>query len=83
MASLLVRNLKEEALDSLRVMASSQGTRGVETYVRQILESHALPSHQDFLDEIDEIHALVIKEYGGPLKTRSEDIIREDRESLG
>ena len=40
-------------------------------------------NHQEFLDEIDEMHALVTEEYGGPLQTRSENIIREDRESRG
>ena len=42
-----------------------------------------VPNYRDFLDETDEMHVLVTEEHDGPLQTRSEDIILEDRESRG
>ena len=80
MASILVRGLKKEAVEALKFMAASKGKRGIETYVREVLETHALPSNQEFLDDIDACHNLIWKKYNGPLLTKSEDLIREDRD---
>ena len=83
MTSLQVRGLEDSVVEALRIMAAAKGKRGLETYVREVLEDHVLKPRHDFLQEIEEMHARVMNEHGGTLPTRSEDIIREDRETRG
>ncbi len=76
MGQVLVRNLEDEVIDTLKLQASASGI-SLEEQLRKILRAAAHPSKADLLEELKEIRAMTPP---GP-RPLAEDIIREIRDS--
>ena len=76
MAQVIVRNLDDEVVSSLKLKAELHG-HSLEQELRDILKSAAELSSEEKLAIADRIAALTPR----PLQTDSADLIREDRDS--
>jgi antitoxin FitA len=76
MAQVIVRNLDEQVVSSLKIKAELHG-RSLEQELREILKSAAELSPEEKLALIDRIQAMQKR----PLEDDSADLIREDRDS--
>ncbi len=76
MGQVLVRNLEDEVIETLRRKAAAGGI-SLEEQVRRILRGAARPSKDDLLEELKEIRAMTPP---GP-RPLAEDIIREIRDN--
>jgi antitoxin FitA len=76
MAQVIVRNLEEHVVSSLKIKAELHG-RSLEQELREILKSAAELTVEEKLALADRIRAMQAR----PLETDSADLIREDRDS--
>jgi antitoxin FitA len=76
MAQVIVRNLDEQVVSSLKIKAELHG-HSLEQELREILKRTAELSSEEKLALADRIAALTPR----PLQTDSSDLIREDRDS--
>jgi 5-aminopentanamidase len=76
MAQVIVRNLDEQVVSSLKIKAELHG-RSLEQELREILKSAAELTSEEKVALADRIAALTPR----PLETDSADLIREDRDS--
>jgi antitoxin FitA len=76
MAQVIVRNLDEQLVSSLKIKAELCG-RSLEQELREILKSAAELAPEEKLALIDRIQAMQKR----PLEDDSADLIREDRDS--
>jgi plasmid stability protein len=76
MAQVIVRNLDEQVVSSLKIKAELHG-RSLEQELREILKSAAELTVEEKLALIDRIQAMQKR----PLEDDSADLIREDRDS--
>jgi plasmid stability protein len=76
MAQVIVRNLDEQVVSSLKIKAELHG-RSLEQELREILKSAAELTVEEKLALIDRIQAMQKR----PLENDSADLIREDRDS--
>ena len=76
MAQVIVRNLDDHVVDSLKRKAKARG-HSLEQELRDILIEAAKPTHADVLAEVDRIRALMPR----TLDVDIEAIIREGRDS--
>ena len=75
MGQILVRNLSEQALASLKLRANLENVP-LERLVRDILHEAAKPTREELLEE-----ARQLREKYGLMPDDSTDLIREDRDS--
>jgi plasmid stability protein len=76
MAQVIVRNLDEQVVSSLKIKAELHG-HSLEQELREILKSAAELTSEEKLALADRIAAMTPR----PLETDSADLIREDRDS--
>ena len=76
MAQVIVRNLDEQVVSSLKIKADLHG-RSLEQELREILKRAAELTPQEKLALIDRIQAMQKR----PLEGDSADLIREDRDN--
>ena len=76
MAQVIVRNLDEQVVSSLKIKAELHG-RSLEQELREILKRAAELTPQEKLALIDRIQAMQKR----PLEDDSADLIREDRDN--
>lgn len=76
MGQVLIRNLDEHVIESLRLKAELKG-RSLEQELREILKQAAGPTAEERLAMMDRVAAMQKK----PTKLLSEDVIREIRDS--
>ena len=76
MAQVIVRNLDDQVVSSLKIKAELHG-RSLEQELREILKSAAELTSAEKLALIDRIQAMQKR----PLEDDSADLIREDRDS--
>jgi plasmid stability protein len=76
MAQVIVRNLDEQVVSSLKIKAELHG-RSLEQELREILKRAAELTPQEKLALIDRIRAMQKR----PLEDDSADLIREDRDN--
>ena len=76
MAQVIVRNLDEQVVSSLKIKAELHG-RSLEQELREILKSAAELTVEEKLALADRIRAMQAQ----PLETESADLIREDRDT--
>jgi plasmid stability protein len=76
MAQVIVRNLDEQVVSSLKIKAELHG-RSLEQELREILRRAAELTSEEKLALVDRIRAMQAR----PLETGSADLIREDRDS--
>jgi plasmid stability protein len=76
MAHVIVRNLDEQVVSSLRIKAELHG-RTLEEELREILRRAAGLASEEKLALVDRIRAMQAQ----PLETDSANLIREDRDS--
>jgi plasmid stability protein len=79
MAQVLIRNLDQDVVDSLKRKAEAEGL-SLEAYLRQVLVEIARPTRQEILKEIDAIRAT--SRPWRPGEQTAVDYIREGREEL-
>jgi antitoxin FitA len=76
MAQVIVRNLDEQVVSSLKIKAELHG-RSLEQELREILKRAAELTVEEKLALVDRIRAMQKR----PLETDSADLIREDRDN--
>jgi antitoxin FitA len=76
MAQVIVRNLDEQVVSSLKIKAELHG-HSLEQELREILKNAAELTVNEKLASADRIRAMQAR----PLETDSADLIREDRDS--
>jgi plasmid stability protein len=76
MAQVIVRNLDEQVVSSLKIKAELHG-RSLEQELREILKNAAELTSEEKLALADRIRSLQAR----PLDTDSADLIREDRDN--
>lgn len=75
MGQILVRNVSDRALETLKARALRKGT-SLEAEVRQLIENDGKPSREEILEEMRRIQAMT----KGPLEPLTLDEIREGLE---
>lgn len=79
MGQVIVRNLDDAVLESLRARARERG-KSMEQFLREGITAMAAPDRRAWLDELDQIRSMApvgSEERKFPL---AEDLIREDRD---
>lgn len=75
MGQILVRNLDDAVIDSLKARAERENT-SLEQSLRQILTEAAQPTRSEVIARID-----ALRKRTGPVSGDSTDLIREDRDN--
>ncbi|MEM9092598.1 MAG: hypothetical protein AAGC93_28185 [Cyanobacteria bacterium P01_F01_bin.53] len=81
MASLTIRNISDNAVHRLQNMARTAAARGLETYVREVLEEHSKKPLQESYKRVQKLQAMVKEKHG--ILPDSTPLIREDRDKRG
>lgn len=75
MGQILVRNINDKALETLKARALRKGS-SLEAEVRRLIENDGKPSTEEILEEMRRIRAMT----SGPLRSLSADEYREGLE---
>ncbi|MBK8456531.1 MAG: hypothetical protein IPL47_04945 [Phyllobacteriaceae bacterium] len=75
MGQILVRNINDQALETLKARALRKGS-SLEAEVRRLIENDGKPSTEEILEEMRRIRAMT----SGPLRSLSADEYREGLE---
>jgi len=79
MSYIRIRNLGDDTVYRLKAISQRVG-KPLETYLREVLQKHALEPKLTHADKAARLREKVRQAHGGPLKTDSAALIREDRE---